>query len=58
MAKETKRFKLTADMVFMAVDIDDAFLKLARHFRALERGEESELEIVVGNIEIHRVDGD
>lgn len=39
-----KTFRLSAEAWFQAKDIDDAFEKLARHFRDLADGDESALE--------------
>jgi hypothetical protein len=44
-------FKIKADAVFEAIDIDDAFIKIAQHFIHMYTGEDSTL-ISEGRISI------
>jgi len=37
------KFRLYGEAIFFAEDIDDAFLKLSEHFRALCEGRDSQL---------------
>ncbi len=49
-----KDFRMKAEIVFAADDIDDAFLALALHFLGLLRGEDDNL-IASGQIDIEPV---
>lgn len=46
-----RSFRIVADAEFLAEDVDDAFLKLAEHFRALAAGDDTSL-IEAGTVEI------
>jgi len=51
-------FRLKADITFMADGIDDALLRLAKHFRRVGTGEDSNLvqsgRVSVGRLGDHR----
>ena len=47
-----KTFALRADCTFQAEDIEDAFKRLAEHFRALGAGEDAPFILESGDISI------
>jgi len=47
-----KTFRLTGVMTFDAENIDDAFTKLAEHFKALSEGEDDMLFVFPTSFEI------
>lgn len=49
------RFELIGRLVFDADDIQDAFVRLAAHFRALSKSEESDLPLVGTNLKVREV---
>ena len=51
MSNNLKIFKLTADCEFEAKDIEDALMKLSKHFRELtEKGCSPDRTIMVGGV--------
>ena len=50
-----KNFQLKAKIEFEAEDIDDAFLFLEEHFRALRLGEDPPRDLSVGEINIEPI---
>jgi len=49
------KFKVTADAIIEADNIDDAFWKLAKHFQALYDDRETEI-IFVGVFKINKIE--
>ncbi len=50
------KFELTGRIVFEADDTEDAFKRLAAHFTALAKEEESELPLVGTNVKIQEIE--
>ena len=49
--KEMKVFRCKADFTFQAKDIDDALIKLSKHFKDIKKGKDSQL-VELGEIQI------
>jgi hypothetical protein len=49
------RYELTGRIVFEADDVEDAFRRLALHFAALAKDEESDLPLIDTNVKIREV---
>jgi hypothetical protein len=48
------KFRFTANVMFEAINIDDAFRILEKHFRNLSEGNDTEDDLV-GNLEIYPI---
>jgi len=53
-SEDMREFRFTANFTFQASDIDNAFIRLSKHFRALAKGEDSDL-ITLGEAHIEPV---
>ena len=50
-----KDFKFTADATIYAENIDDAFARLAIHFKALAEGQQSDVAVFTGEMHIEPI---